>query len=385
VGNLIEKSRAEAIVVGGGVIGLSIARELRKGGLRSVIVVEKGRCGEEASWAAAGMLSPQVEADDDGAFLRFCCESRDLYPEFVAKLEAETRLRCDFDQTGTLYIALDADQERELDRRFAGQTDLGLAVEKLDQRRALSLEGSLNPRLRAALRFPNDWQIDNRKLMLALRTSAELSGIQILEGTLASRIETAGGQVAGLETADGVITAPIVVLATGAWSSLIDIEGRHKAIDIIPIRGQIIAFQPSRVRLRHVVYGPDGYVLPRSSGRILAGATTEEAGFEKAITDEAKLQLSRMAGGVMPSLADQSIVDQWSGLRPRTADDLPVLGSMGIEGLMAATGHYRNGILLAPITARIVADSILGRPKSVYLEHFSPARFSPERANMAKV
>lgn len=375
----------EVLIIGGGVIGLSIACELAMRGERSVSIIDKGRCGEEASWAAAGMLSPQVDADEDNAFFRLCCESRDAYPAFIERLESGTGVSTDFDQTGTIFPAFSDREALLLERRYDWQTRRGLDVANLDANEIREIEPELNPAVLRALLFPRDWQINSRKLFTALKLHAEAQGVKITENTSVEHVTTAGSRVTGIATSDGSTAADEIVVATGAWSSLIDIGGEPMPFTMTPIRGQIVAFRPNVQPVRHVVYGTKGYVLPRPDGQVLAGATSEDVGFDKSTTGEARSGLQMMAASMIPTLQNVEIADQWSGLRPRSSDDFPLIGDVGIDGLTIATGHYRNGILLAPITAKIVADMILSNNLPQNIDQFSPRRFSAGRASLAKV
>lgn len=367
-----------AVIAGGGVIGLAIARELHLRGLCDITILEKGLCGQEASWAAAGMLSPQVEADKSDDLFSFCCSSRDMYPRFAEELFDETSIDIEFDRSGTLAVAFDEKRSVELVRRSEFQRDLGLSVEQLTGDEVRRLEPNLSRGVTSGLSFPGDWQVENRRLVAALRRYAELNAIGIREGVAVESVEIDGSRVTGVRTADGILSADLTILATGAWTSLIKIGADEMAFKVEPVRGQIVSYaggQSSRVK--RVIWGPDGYLVPRRDGRILAGSTTERVGFDSKVTDAARNGLSAMAERLVPALSDADVIGHWAGLRPRAADDLPILGGLnGLDGLTIATAHYRNGILLAPATARAVADEIAGIERSPYLEMFSADRFS---------
>jgi glycine oxidase len=397
---------ADVVVIGGGVAGLSVARELARWGTR-VALVERGRLGAEASWAAAGMLAPQVEADARDEFFDFACSSRDAYPTFAAALREEAGIDIELDCTGTLRLAFTEEDERECARRFEWQRREGLIVEQLNAAEVLALEPHLSARVRGALRFPRDWQVENRRLCEALARASELAGVRVLEDTEARSLEVRGGRFASVETSRGSISAGAVVVACGAWSSLRTTEKSHGATadesdtaqsssltfatpathddanarqspSIEPVRGQILCYvMPEDDPLvRHVVYGAGGYVVPRRDGRLLAGTTTERAGFDKSVTDEGRRAIRSYAEEIAPGVAGLKITDEWAGLRPRAEDDLPVLGaSREIENLFYATGHYRNGILLAPLTGALVAEMIMSGATPAPLAPFSPARF----------
>lgn len=365
----------EVLIIGGGVIGLSIARELHLRGMRKIALLEKGLCGEESSWAAAGMLGPQVEADGKDAFFDFCCESRDLYPDLAAALREETGVNIELDVTGTLSLAFTEEDADELYKRYQWQREAGLEVEHLSAEEILKSEPHVSSIVRTGLFFKNDWQVENRKLLAALRRYAELNGIEIIENTHAKRLITQGGRVTGAETGRGMFTADITVLATGAWSSLIKIGDAPLPFQITPVRGQMICLRPETRLFKHVVYSRRGYIVPRFDGRVLAGSTSETAGFEKGVTEEASAFLQSMAREISPFLGGLPVTDQWSGLRPFAADGMPILGAIdGIDDLLIAAAHYRNGILLAPMTARLISEKIVDGISSKYLDVFGVTR-----------
>ncbi|HEU5238997.1 MAG TPA: glycine oxidase ThiO [Pyrinomonadaceae bacterium] len=376
-GRPLESSQtADVVIVGGGVIGLSIARALAKYGVRNVIVVERNEFAREASWAAGGILAPQVEADEDDNFFRIACASRDLYPEFTKALQSETGIDVQLDTTGTLYVAFAEDEEAEFRARFAWQQGQHLAVEWLDPDGARKLEPLLSERVRYALRFPNDFQVENRRLVNALLMANERLGVRLSRDCEAIAIRTEKARAAGIETTQGFISAPLIVLAAGAWTSSIASSTALPQIEIKPVRGQMLSFNPSKQLARHVIYSSRGYLIPRSDGRLLAGSTTETAGFEKRVTDEGVYAINSMAVEILPALAWLPVDTSWAGFRPCAKDGLPVLGpTKQIDGLFYATGHYRNGILLAPITGELIAEAIISRSSPALLSAFSPDRF----------
>lgn len=366
----------EILIIGGGVIGLSIARELHKSGVSSITVLEKGRCGEESSWAAAGMLGPQAEAHEGGAFFDMTVTSREMYPQFAAELLAETGVDIELDRQGTLYLAFTDDDVAEIKKRFEWQRKAGLPVEHLSADEARRAEPFISTDIRGALLFPNDWQVENRKLLAALKRYAEQNGIEIRENAAVEQLIVEDGHVSGARTATDTFFAGVTILATGAWTSLIKLGDADMPLKVEPVRGQIVAFQTAKRLFRHVIYSRRGYIVPRADGRILAGSTSENIGFEKAETETVASSLRQMAAEIAPNLSSLAITDHWSGLRPFAMDGLPVLGSFaGISGMTIATAHYRNGILLAPLTAKIVADKVVEDIEPSYLAAFSPDRF----------
>ena len=350
---------SDVLIIGGGVIGLSIARELHKTGVRQITVVDRSNCGTESSWAAGGMLGPQAEADEFGEFYRFCSDSRDLYPAFAAELLDETGIDIELDQTGTLYLALDDDDAVALDHRLTIQRSAGLNIEYLSPADTRKAEPFVSPDVRGSLYFKDDWQVDNRKLLTALRRYAELNGIKVTENCTVENLIVENGKVVGVSTANGVIRANETVLAGGAWSSMIAAPEVDLGFAMTPIRGQMICYRTAKQLFGHVIYSRRGYLVPRHDGRILAGSTSEKVGFSKGTTDEGVAFLRMMAEEIAPSLSGLEPFDRWSGLRPMANDAFPVIERVkDLEGLIAATGHYRNGILLAPITANLVAQII---------------------------
>jgi glycine oxidase len=364
-------ARAEVLIVGGGVIGLSVARALARRGMRDVTLLEKNDFGREASWAAGGILAPQVEADSTDDFFRLACASRDLYPRFASELEAESDVDVELNTTGTLYVALSEQDERELRERFAWQQREGLAVEWLGGDQARQLEPCLSKHVRCALRFPHDYQVNNRKLTDALVISNKKLGVRLENDCHTTGLLIDAGRIIGVETSNGPINAAVVVVAAGAWSSSI----RQVAISIAPVRGQMLCFHPPEPFAHHVIYSARGYLIPRRDGRILAGSTTEHVGFDKSVTDRGVETIRSLAFEIAPAVEDLPLSDSWAGFRPHAVDDLPVLGSTKeVDGLFFATGHYRNGILLAPITGELIAEAILTGDNPSPLAPFSPDR-----------
>jgi len=368
---------AEVAVIGGGVIGLSIARALTRRGVRDVSVIERNECGREASWAAGGILAPQIEADASDDFFRLACASRDLYPQFAADLQTESGIDVELDTTGTMYVAFSEDEEAELRHRIEWQRTQGLRVEWLTGDEARALEPCLSTNVRSALKFPDDYQVDNRRLVEALVIANQRRGVRLITSCGVRKIQIADGAVTGIQTELGFLSAKKIVVAAGAWSSSIEAEeALLPRLDIEPVRGQMLCFNAPGFA-RHVIYSSRGYIIPRRDGRLLAGSTSEHVGFDKRVSEAGVDKIKSMAIEIAPALQNISIIDSWAGFRPRTKDDLPALGSVeDVKGLFYATGHYRNGILLAPITGEVIAGAILGQ--SPEWTAFSPQRFVSE-------
>ncbi len=366
---------SDVLIIGGGIIGLSIARELHKGRIGRITIVDQGKAGREASYAAAGMLAPNAESDEIDAFYRLCAGSNEMYGQFAAELFAETGIDIELDRSGTLFTAFtDADSE-ELDHRVANMDRAGLAVHRLSAAETIAAEPHISSAVRESLFFEDNWQVENRKTVAALIEYAKRNDITIVENECIERLIEAGGKVLGGSSGKSRFYAKTTIIATGAWTDLITINGTALPFSIKPIRGQMIVFHPPRRLFDKVVYSPSAYLVPRKDGRVLAGATVEDVGFDKEVSIASKRYLAEAAAEISPELIKAEIVDAWCGLRPRGTDELPVIGPLpGFEGVFVATGHYRNGILLAPITAGIIADAAAGRD-NIYAETFGPQRF----------
>ena len=344
---------ADVVIVGGGVIGCAIARRAAKEGL-SVVVVERGTPGMEASWAAAGMLSPLAEADRPGPFLDLLLAARETYPAYAAALREETGVDVAYADEGTLYAALREEDEAELEARWRWQSAAGLPVERLAEEEARRVEPALSPAVRAALRFPGDHQVDNRALAFALWSAASRAGAAFRLGLNAVRLLRDGGRAAGIACAGGErIAAGAVVLAGGAWAGRLD--GLPRPLPVEPVHGQLLALEAEPPLFRHVVDTPRCYLVPRASGRLIVGATVERTGDRKAVTPWGLRRLLDGAVEAAPALEHAPLAEAWSGLRPGTPDGFPILGpDPDLPNLVYAAGHYRNGILLAPLTGERV-------------------------------
>ena len=374
--------RSNINIIGGGVIGLSIARELHRRGAGEITIIEKGICGQESSWAAAGMLGAQADTNDSGEMMRFSVASRSMYVDLAAGLLDETGIDIELDRSGTLFLAFNETDTETLKERVAWQTAAGLQAITISGAEARRTEPFISPDVIGGALFPDDWQVDNRKLCEALHRYAELNSITIRENTLAAELINEHGRIAGVRTANGdEIRATSTVIATGAWTSNIKLGAFPMPVAMKPIRGQIICYRTAKRLFERVIYSSSGYLVPRADGRILSGATSEDVGFSKANTDDGTSRLTANAEIMAPSLTGLGIHDKWSGLRPQSSDGLPVLGVIsGLDDLFVATGHYRNGILLAPKTAEIIADAVIDGRRSELLTTFSPDRFRAANA-----
>jgi len=373
------------VIVGGGVIGLAVARALAQRGLKDVVLIERGGLGAESSSAAAGMLAPQAEADRAGEFFELACQSRDMYPAFAAALLEETGIDIELETTGTLYLAFTSDDAMQLEKRYEWQHKAGLALEMLSGPDARQIEPAISEKVCSALRFPLDSQVENRRLISALSAAAGNLGVRLLTGTTVTALKTGNRGVAGAETSRGFVSTSTIVVAGGAWTSLLGLTGAPGAatsditlpnLRIEPVRGQMLCLEANPQIARHVIYSPRGYVVPRRDGRLLVGSTTERAGFDRRVTAAGVSALLSAAVEISPQIGALPMTASWAGLRPRAADGLPVLGPYAeIEGLFYATGHYRNGILLTPITGELIAGAVVDGVESTTRSIFSPNRF----------
>jgi glycine oxidase len=368
-------STFDALIVGGGVIGCAIAWRLAQAGLH-VAVIERSEPGQEASWAAGGMLAPLAEADQSDAFLELALASRASYANFARELRAATGIDIEYRTEGTLYLALTDEDEQALQPRWQWQHAAGLNVKKLKADCVRKLEPSLTNQLRWALKFPDDHQVDNRRLSRALELAARKAGAVFHTQTQVEAIDINHSRINGVFTSRGYIATSTAIIAAGSWSTSISLNTLSHLCRIQPVRGQMVALKMPEPALQHVIYAHHSYLIPRLSGVVIAGSTTEEVGFDKRITAGGINTILRNAIEIAPALAEQTIVETWAGLRPRAGDEWPVLGADGeIQNLIYATGHYRNGILLTPITAQAISELVSRGTTSIDLKPFSPQRF----------
>ncbi len=348
---------SDILIIGGGVIGLSIARELHKRGAGSITVLDKGRIGAEASWAAAGMLAPNAECRANDELFRLCTASKEKFPELAAELFEETGIDIELDRTGTISVAFSEAEGEVLDANYEWQKKAEVSVQKLSAAEVRELEPEISPGVHRGYLYPSDWQVENRKLVAALRRYCEMNGIELMENTDVSGLIIEGGVVKGAEALGRELHAHQVILTAGAWSTDV-----HPAPEIKPIRGQMISLAGPLPRILHrVICSPRGYIVPRLDGRVLVGATVEDVAFRKEVTPEAIQLLKAAAVEIAPGLDPFAIAEAWAGLRPFIEGELPVIGRVpDVENAFVATGHYRNGILLAPITAKMIANQVFG-------------------------
>lgn len=371
---MFDKHSADAVIIGGGVIGLTIARALALRGMRDVCLIERATLGAEASSAAAGMLLPQVEAATKDDLFTLACRSRDLYASFAAALHDESGIDVELDSTGTLYLALTEHDQEEIEKGYYFQHRAGLSIELLNAIEARELEPCISTSTLGALLFPQDIQVENRRLLAALTNSVTSRSVTVLTETNVDSLIIERNRLTGVQTSRGVVSSSTVVVAAGTWSGLI----KHAHIPIEPVRGQMVCLEAKPHLTRHILFSRRGYLVPRRDGRLLAGSTSEQAGFSKCVTAGGITKILQNAHEISPATSNLPVVDTWAGLRPRSPDGLPVLGPcVEIDGLFYATGHYRNGILLAPITGELISEAIVEGVTSPLLAPFSPERFLP--------
>jgi glycine oxidase len=372
------------LVLGGGVIGLSVAWRARERGM-SVTVLERDATGRGTSHVAAGMLAPVAEVEFGEAgrrLLELGLRSAEIWPAFASDLQAVAGADVGLMKTGTLILARDDDEARELERQIAFRDSLGLRAERLRPSEAREREPALAPTVRLALEAPEDHSVDPRLLLAALRSACESTGVKLREHARVARIESdgAGTTVTGVTLVGGeFVAARQLVLAAGAWVEQIEGLPPDARVPVRPVKGQILRLRDRTGPglLRRVVRFGGGYLVPRAGGRYVLGVTVEESGFEMNPTVGGIYEMLRDAHELLPGVSELEIEELCVGLRPGTPDNAPAIGAGALEGLTWATGHYRNGILLAPLTAELVLEVLApGPPVNPLLRACAPARFT---------
>jgi glycine oxidase ThiO len=353
------QSGSEIIVIGGGVIGLATAIELRLLGAEVTVLCKDFKAA--AGHAAAGMLAPQAEQIPAGSMLDLCLASRELYPEWVRKIESISGVDAGYWPCGILAP------------RYH---DLEPAVDWLDPRSLHQHQAGLGESVVGGYWYPADGQVDNRSLIRSILIASQSLGIKFLDGVEVTTIHCRHGRVTQLETSQGEMSAQHYILATGAWSQQL------LSIPIVPRKGQMLSVlvppaQRANLPLQQVLFGEEIYIVPRQDGKIIIGATSEDVGFTPHNTLKGVKQLITNAIRLFPPLQDFPLHETWWGFRPTTPDELPILGTSAAANLTLATGHYRNGILLTPITAKLIADLVWHQQADHLLAPFSWQRFDP--------
>jgi glycine oxidase len=370
-------------IIGAGVIGLGIAWRLATQGA-TVTVFDRGEAGRGATHAAAGMLAACSEAEPgEDALVVLGRESQARWPAFAAKLLQVSGIDVDLRTEGTLVVAMTADDQARIHHHLAYQQKLGLPLTWISAAETRRREPHLAGKLAGAVWSPEDHQVDNRKLAAALKVAAETAGASIREHTPVKELSLKGGRVDGVALGDGTkVAADVVVLAAGAWSRSIAGLTPEQRPPVRPIKGQMLALRmdPAAPLITHVIWAPGVYMVPRKDGRLIVGATVEEKQFDTTLTAGGVLAILDAAWRAVPAIEELPIDEMWVGHRPGSRDDAPILGPAPVPGLVYATGHHRNGILLAPVTADAIARLVLEGVVDPVIRPFGGERFAPPKA-----
>jgi glycine oxidase ThiO len=365
------------LIVGGGTIGLATGFELVRQGT-AVTLFDRAEAGRGTSWQAAGMLAPDAEIGfEELELYRLNRESLRRWPDFARRIEAASGREVDYRDDGTLIVADDRDSAEALRRLFEFQEEQGLDVEWLTGEEAREIEPFLAPRLTAAIFCPSDHQVDNRRYLDAVRAAFEAEGGTLHQNTPVEAV-VPDAEAPAVVTEDGErVEGDRVLVAAGVWSRDLDGLTPNAEPPVRPVKGQMLQLQrKTPFDLQHVVRGPEAYLAPKSDGRIVMGATSEEMGFDTTVTAGGLYDLLEGGWEVVPGIYDLPVDETWAGLRPASRDHAPLLGRSGAPGVFMATGHYRHGILLTPVTAEEIARLLRTGETSTWLEPFSPTRFS---------
>jgi glycine oxidase len=356
----------DVIVVGGGVIGLAIARELA--GRKFVLLLDRGSTGRGTSRAAAGMLSPLSEADDQGPFFQLSRASHQLYDCFVGDLASESDVDVSYSKDGLLCLASSEESAAALQHRYEWQKNADFELEVLSAEAVCRLEPLLTLPIRLGVFIPGERSVSPRRLLEALRESCIRRGVEIRTNVEVERLSPNRVHAGPI-----TLEAAHVVVASGVWSP--QLMGLQPPIPIHPRKGQILSLSMPAGAFRRMVRWGSSYFVPRPTGELVVGATNEDAGFDLSTTPAGLGRLLMDAQQLSSHVGTYPILETWTGLRPATPDGLPILGPSALKGVVYATGHYRNGVLLAPITAKIVADLVEGRKPAMSIEPYRPSRF----------
>ncbi|MGC0772691.1 MAG: glycine oxidase ThiO [Candidatus Acidiferrum sp.] len=368
----------DVAIAGGGLIGGSIALELARAGLR-VGVFDRQEPGQEASWAGAGILSPAPESSATIPLVPLGKASMAIYPEFVRIAEEISGQSVGYRPKGTLQALFTGDAREELSTVIALHHGLGLKAEPLSAADARALEPALSEEIAAAVLRPEEASIDNRALTGAVLEAARRSGAQFFSASGAEAICLEGGRCVGVHLRNEKIESQWTIIAAGCFSA--NISGTAAYAPVKPAKGQMVALRAEDLKIERVLWSEKIYLVPRNDGRILAGATVEYTGFEKKLTAGGLEKILAAAIELSPRLSEARVEETWAGLRPDSPDHLPILGPTDIDGLLIATGHFRSGILLTPITARLVREWVMQKRVSVDWDRFSPMRFQSASAH----
>jgi glycine oxidase len=377
------KEMSKTIIIGGGAIGLSLGWQLAKKGI-DVEILERSEAGKSSSWAAAGMLAPNAEIGFEDIDLFYLCrKSLEMYPEFLSELHNDSGIKVELDKCGAIMPAFDRDDSERIRRLYDFREKIGLPVEWLTGSEAREIEPYLSPKCTFAVWIPDDGQIDNRKLLEALKKAFINMGGKLYENHPVEKINISNGKLNGVHIHGIDIEADNVVVCAGSWSK--SIHGIPEEIQppVRPVKGQAISLiMDDSCKVSHAVRAPDVYLVPKKDGRLVVGASVEEMGFDEMPSAGEIYHLLERAWEAVPSIYDLKIQSIDVGLRPGSRDHQPIIGGSDVEGLYFATGHYRNGILLTPITAIELSKWIVSGEKSEALNKFQLSRFYKESINI---
>jgi glycine oxidase len=364
--------RYDAVIAGGGVIGANVALELAEAGLR-VALYDAREPGREASWASAGIISPAPESPAMIPFVPMSLASAALYPEFVGRVEELSGVHVGYRQTGGLDVIVDGDAPEILSTVIALQHGVGLKATPLSAEQARGMEPALTEQMQAAVLREDEASVDARAFTEATLKAAHRKGVEVFAGAGAEAVWKADGKCRGLVLEKERVEAKWTIVAAGCFSARID--GAAAYAPVSPAKGQMAALRSDRVEMRRVLWLAHTYLVPRIDGRIIAGATVERTGFDHDVTVGGLKKILTEATRLVPELEKARVEETWAGLRPDSPDHLPIIGPTDVEGLLIATGHFRSGILLAPITARLIREWVTTQKVSVDWDRVSPMRF----------
>jgi glycine oxidase len=362
----------DAVIAGAGVIGASIALELAEAGLR-VALFDAREPGREASWASGGMISPAPENAGMIPCVPMSLASVSLYPEFIRRVEAASGMNVGYRQKGAIEVLLDGNIQEELTTVVALQHGVGLRAEALTADRVRVMEPALTEDTQAAIFRPDEASLNTRAFTDAILKAAHHRGVEIHAHNGAKALWREGKRCKGLTLEKGQVAAKWTIIAAGCFSA--KIEGAGPYAPVLPAKGQMIALRCASVQIQRILWLEHKYLVPQLDGRIIAGSTMERTGFDRNVTAGGMESILREAMRMIPGLADARIEETWAGLRPDSPDHLPIIGPTDLDGLLIATGHFRSGILLAPVTARLIQEWIARQDVSVDWSRLSPMRF----------
>jgi glycine oxidase len=362
----------DAVIAGAGVIGASIALELAEAGLR-VALFDAREPGREASWASGGMISPAPENAGMIPFMPISLASVSLYPDFIRRVEAASGMNVGYRQKGAIDVLLDGNVQEEVTTVVALQHGVGLRAEALTAERVRAMEPALTEDTQAAIFRPDEASLNTRAFTDATLKAAQHKGVEIHARNGAKALWREGGRCKGLTLEQGQVAAKWTIIAAGCFSAKID--GVAPYAPVLPAKGQMIALRCESLQIERILWLEHKYLVPQLDGRIIAGSTIEHTGFDHDVTAGSVELILREVMRMVPGLAAARIEETWAGLRPDSPDHLPIIGPTDLDGLLVATGHFRSGILLAPVTARLIQEWITKQDVSVDWSRLSPMRF----------